>query len=226
MRRFLLLAAALTLIATQSLAVGIKNTKHDLSASGSGTIQDTAYSEICVFCHTPHRADTSNTNAPLWNRSGLADINIVKIYNSATLNPLSKDATALTAINDSDAPLCLSCHITTYLTKNLRNPSNINGVDTQPVTTGWTLSANAEIGIELHDDHPIGMPYATVQSTDDEFRAPSGSGVSQKVSSLNLYTNTGVMWCSSCHDVHNNTYAPFLATNNTGSGLCLTCHIK
>jgi predicted CXXCH cytochrome family protein len=34
------------------------------------------------------------------------------------------------------------------------------------------------------------------------------------------------MWCSSCHDVHNNANAPFLNVANDGSALCLTCHVK
>ena len=42
--------------------VGIRNTKHDISANGSlaGTI-----TQKCVFCHTPHNAQR---NVPLWNR--------------------------------------------------------------------------------------------------------------------------------------------------------------
>ena len=223
MRRMLLMAAVLALVATQSLA-GIKNTKHDLSNSGGGSIKDSTYSEICVFCHTPHRADTTNINAPLWNRSGLSTIynSITQIYNSATLSDESKDSETLAAIKVSDAPLCLSCHVQSYLVKNLRNPSNINGVDKQPTTTSWDLTDNAEIGFDLHDDHPIGMDYSEVQGDDSEFRPEN----SLTISSLKLYTSEGRMWCSSCHDVHSNDNAPFLATNNQGSGLCLTCHIK
>ncbi|VAW45953.1 Cytochrome c family protein, partial [hydrothermal vent metagenome] len=32
----------------------IVNTKHNLSASGPGTLKATTESRVCVFCHTPH----------------------------------------------------------------------------------------------------------------------------------------------------------------------------
>ncbi|NIR44635.1 MAG: cytochrome C, partial [Gemmatimonadetes bacterium] len=32
--------------------------------------------------------------------------------------------------------------------------------------------------------------------------------------------------CASCHDPHDNTFAPFLAADNTDSALCVHCHVK
>jgi len=32
--------------------------------------------------------------------------------------------------------------------------------------------------------------------------------------------------CSSCHDPHDNTYGSFLVEDNSGSALCLRCHVK
>ncbi|MCF6192532.1 MAG: cytochrome c3 family protein [Candidatus Hydrothermae bacterium] len=32
--------------------------------------------------------------------------------------------------------------------------------------------------------------------------------------------------CGTCHNPHDNTNAPFLEASNTGSQLCLTCHLK
>src|SRR5215467_13494045 len=40
--------------------------KHDLSASGPGTIKATAESDSCAFCHTPHRG---TGEIPLWNHA-------------------------------------------------------------------------------------------------------------------------------------------------------------
>src|SRR6185503_13726252 len=40
--------------------------KHDLSSTGPGTIKATAESDVCGFCHTPHRG-TGET--PLWNHA-------------------------------------------------------------------------------------------------------------------------------------------------------------
>ena len=43
----------------------ITASKHNLSATGPGTIKATTESEICVFCHVPHN---SKPSGPLWNR--------------------------------------------------------------------------------------------------------------------------------------------------------------
>ena len=222
MRKLMLLAAALTLVATQALAVtSIKNTKHDLSTTSTGatTVKSTNYEEICIFCHTPHKA-IDQLNAPLWNRSGTDAIVITDYYNSATLDVgISNPATVTAAIAVSDAKLCLSCHDGASLTNDLANPSNLEA-GVQPAGLAELLAANpANIGVDLHDDHPIGMVYAdVVTATPTEF-------VASPVGSIKFYDG-GVMWCSSCHDVHDNTAAPFLATSNVASGLCLACHNK
>ena len=38
------------LVSSQSIVT----TKHNLSASGPGTVKATIESEVCIFCHTPH----------------------------------------------------------------------------------------------------------------------------------------------------------------------------
>lgn len=215
------MAAVLTLVAGQALAVTtIKGTKHDLSTSGSGTVKSTNYEEICIFCHTPHKA-VDQLNAPLWNRSGTNAITISRYYNSATLDTVSRQTAVATKVGQSDVKLCLSCHDGASLTNDLANPSNLEG-GAQPSGAGLVELAGtnpANIGTDLHDDHPIGMVYATVvTNTPTEW-------VASPVSSIKFYDG-GVMWCSSCHDVHDNTAAPFLATSNVASGLCLSCHNK
>ncbi len=218
---------AIMLVATQGVA-GIKDTKHDLSATSASGGITSDYDELCVFCHTPHKA-IDNSNAPLWNRD-LTGITISDYYNSATLDTVSQPTQVTAAVAASDVLLCLSCHDGSSLGNDLNNRPNSETA--APVLTGGTngdgtLSADANIGVDLHDDHPIGMVYNTVYSnTTTEFYAPTQSGSTWKVSTLNLYDTTGVMWCSSCHDVHDNTYSPFLATSNAQSLLCLTCHNK
>lgn len=225
MRKIPLLALALTLVASQALAVApIKNTKHNLSLNGSGTIVSDNYDELCVFCHTPHMADTSVSNAPLWNRG--VQTTVGALYNSSSLDAESKPSFAglATEVANSDAPLCLSCHDGSSMAGGLKNPSNLAG-GSQPTfggsstVTGFTDILDGTNG--LRNDHPIGMNYETIQTnTPTEFKAIGAT-------SLNFYsTNNKIMWCSSCHDVHDNTHAPFLAASNSNSGLCLSCHIK
>jgi predicted CXXCH cytochrome family protein len=43
---------------------------------------------------------------------------------------------------------------------------------------------------------------------------------------LRLYGATNTLECGSCHNVHDNTAAPFLRKSNAASALCKTCHIK
>ena len=224
MRKLMLLAAALTLVATQSLAVtSIRNTKHDLSSTSTATVKSSNYDEICIFCHTPHKA-VDQLNAPLWNRSGTDTISIALYYNSATLDTASKEATVSAKVLASDVKLCLSCHDGASLTKTLANPSNLVN-DAQPAgLTNLTGAANLDdghgaAGVDLHDDHPIGMVYNTIVSN-----TPS-EWVADPVASIKFYDG-GVMWCSSCHDVHDNSAAPFLVTSNAASALCLACHNK
>ncbi|VAX08316.1 Cytochrome c family protein [hydrothermal vent metagenome] len=108
-RHSLLLGGVLALFLPLQYALGsIVGSEHDLSG-GLAT-------EICVFCHTPHNANTDldqdGTNdgtvagvasAPLWNRS-LTDVSVFQMYTSSTMNA---DCSA----TPSPVSLaCLSCH--------------------------------------------------------------------------------------------------------------------
>lgn len=216
------MAAVLTLVAGQALAVtSIKGTKHDLSSTNvtpGVTVKSDNYEEICIFCHTPHKA-VDQLNAPLWNRSGTNAITISKYYNSATLETESRQTTVAAKVAVSDVKLCLSCHDGASLTKDLANPSNLEAGSDPTGLTDLGATNPANIGLDLHDDHPIGMVYADVVAKN------TAEWDATPVTSIKFYDG-GVMWCSSCHDVHDNTAAPFLATSNVASGLCLSCHVK
>ncbi len=90
----------------------IGNTRHNLTqrqASGggpSGSIMDNYrndYGEICVYCHTPHGANTT-TNLPLWNRT-------MKVTNYTTYNQLGTQTLQGEVSQPGNNSLaCLSCH--------------------------------------------------------------------------------------------------------------------
>ena len=70
----------------------IRNTKHNFSATvtphilGGGdtrTVKATSEGEICVFCHTPHGANTAE--GPLWNRQ-LPDNATYTKYSSGSID--------------------------------------------------------------------------------------------------------------------------------------------
>lgn len=205
MKKLLVLAALVALCSTSAFAA-ITNTKHDLSSSSTAAIKGTS-TEICVYCHTPHGATAAGT-APLWNRTTTA---ATDFYN----NPAGSinGTMGLAGVNASDAILCLSCHDGASLTDALTNPPNSGGA-VPAVQTG----AAANLGTDLSNDHPVGFNYLTTAADTEINAAPVGVKVT--------YGTGNDMWCSSCHDVHSNTFSPFLAKSNVGSALCLTCHVK
>ncbi|MFZ2542329.1 MAG: cytochrome c3 family protein [Gallionella sp.] len=107
------LALGLTLVSMSGVAMaGISSTKHNLGGSfnGSGAHGPslgfnftTATTEICVFCHTPHGAD-STAAVPLWNRTLTS--NTYQTY--ASLGTSSFDGADNQPGGVSLA--CLSCH--------------------------------------------------------------------------------------------------------------------
>jgi predicted CXXCH cytochrome family protein len=228
MKKVLVLLLVGALLATPAFAV-IRNSKHDLSASSTATVRADSGDETCVYCHTPHGGATGIL-APLWNRSIPGGGFVVgDLYNSATLDQTnSNPTTVLDAVNNSDAPLCMSCHDGGTLEGGLTNPSNADGSPTgAALASGVTGFMNIDdSGSGLTNDHPIGMDYGAVYLADTAgFNNETVANAS--VDGLPLYTTTGVMWCSSCHDVHDQgSGQPFLNMDNAGSALCTTCHIK
>jgi predicted CXXCH cytochrome family protein len=205
-------AAALLLFAARSSSAGsITGSLHDFTASAwSG-------GRICVACHTPHKADTSITDAPLWNHKNSTQT--YGLYSSATLN-------ATMGQPGSTSKLCLSCHDGTV------------AVDSFGGATGTTMiSAANNIGNSLADDHPIGFTYnAALASADGSLYDPStktitiGSGAQTKTGTINaVMLYSGKMECSSCHDVHNTFTVGTTGLTKmaqAGSQLCFACHNK
>jgi hypothetical protein len=178
---------------------GIANTKHNLSPSstaGNNSVS-AGTDEICVFCHTPHAADTT-APVPLWNKR----LNTGATYTTyATLNSSSIDGEILPVGSISLA--CLSCHDGTQAMDNLINAPGSGGYD---VTGGganglgytWqgtrvnaagmltnSTTSLAMLGNDLSNDHPIGIKYCGggptnaapgTACTDPDFVAPT-SGV-------------------------------------------------
>jgi predicted CXXCH cytochrome family protein len=182
---------------------GITGSAHDFSASGW------ASGQICIACHTPHNADITVTNSPLWNHELTATV--FTLYSTTSL-----DATDL-GQPDGISKLCLSCH------------DGSVALDSFGGNTGTNfIVSTADMGDDLSNDHPISFTYdTTLSTTDGELLDPStalsGLGGTIEVDLL----SGGKMECSSCHDVHNSTgLANLLVMSNVGSALCLTCHDK
>lgn len=130
---------------------------------------------------------------------------------------------------------CLSCH---------SNPgSSASAVD---------FSAFA-LGTDLTNDHPIGVPFPTVNGAGTDWKTPGGTKVGGGAT-ITYFDEPGAgsgrldkgdirlfgavsdarVECASCHDPHGVPSAAagsvfnatFLRKTNDGSAVCLTCHTK
>ncbi len=198
-RRIQILALALTGVAALALptaSAAITGSPHDLSGQGWGTDQ------ICIFCHTPHNAQTTQT-VPLWNHATTAAT--FTLYSSSTLNAVPGQPTGA-------SKACLSCHDGTV------------AIDSYGSRTGAnTMSGSELLGTDLSNDHPVSFAYDAALATADGGLVSPGSA-SQVVAGIPLFATK--LECASCHDVHNNSAGKFLRVANTGSALCLKCHNK
>lgn len=183
----------------------IAGSGHDFSGQSWNTT-----TEICIVCHTPHNANTTVLNAPLWNHS-LSNVASYTLYSSATMN-------ATVGQPDGSSKLCLSCHDGTVALENFGGVTN----GTHFMTGG------ALMGTDLGNDHPVSFTYdAALAAADGELFDPTTTQSGLGGTITNTMLIAGKMQCSSCHDVHNSSNLPsLLLKSNAASALCLTCHDK
>lgn len=222
-------AALLVVLATASAFAAVGNiaiTKHNLSATSTATGAKAATGgedEICVFCHTPHRAAPA---VPLWNRSAPATASY-KTYGDISAPSTTLDGTRDTLTNASTniSVLCLSCHDGSIslgaITENYGADSvviTMTGTSVDATTGKLLSSVHTNLGgADLTNDHPIAIEY---KETADM------KAISSLTNVVLFGTTPKKVECASCHSVHSNTNAPFLRRSNAGSALCLECHNK
>lgn len=214
---------------------GIKNSPHDLSSSSTSTrMVNTAVDRTCAFCHTPHYADITQA-APLWNRTTNYDFVAATYYDSATLGAAAK-AVNEAAIEATDAPMCMSCHDGLVGDAMVNVPTGFAALDFSTAGNyAPAMAASAQImdgANSLKNDHPIGFAYDTAYTEDGGATGGLHPIATAKTNGVQFFgAGTNMMWCSSCHDVHEfGTVGagtrPFLIKSNLQSGLCFACHNK
>jgi predicted CXXCH cytochrome family protein len=182
----------------------ITGSAHDFHLTGW------AGGEICLPCHIPHNSDTTVADAPLWNHA-------LPAAGSFTPYGTTLAGTVVGAPNGVSL-LCLSCH------------DGVTNVDAYGTSAGTDVIQNlypattANLTQDLTDDHPVSVVYNTA----NELRVTTtATGVGADTIGDWLFTGGTTVECSSCHDVHNKYgNANLLKLDNTGSALCLLCHIK
>ncbi|PWU14676.1 MAG: hypothetical protein C5B50_16870 [Verrucomicrobia bacterium] len=202
---FTLLLACL--LPTATSADTVVHSKHNLSVSGPGTIKASAETDVCLFCHTVHK---TTGQIPLWSHAMSSVTNYV-VYSSPTLK-------ATVGQPDGSSRLCLSCHDGTVALGMVSSRTTTiqmqSGVTTLP-------SGPSNLGTDLSGDHPISFVYdPNLATADPGVQDPSAIDKRLKLDSLQK------MQCVTCHDPHDDQYGSFLVMDNTGSALCLACHIQ
>lgn len=235
------LAIGLSVIAQPALA-GIDGSMHDL---GALTDSATTTTQICVFCHTPHGANTA-VEAPIWNKGSTGST--YTVYTSPTMDGVASAGSVSLA--------CLTCHDGTQARDNMINKPGSGGYNPAGSSLGGMTNMSGfgitNIGTDLSNDHPIGMTYcgaadasqAEAGACGDDTFSPNPLGgtaatrlwVDTAVGAAGAYEKTDFplfnggagasVECATCHDPHTPTNGTFLRISNAGSAVCLTCHAK
>jgi hypothetical protein len=117
----------------------IVNTRHNMtqsteSTNGGGTMNPfrNRYGQVCVYCHTPHGANTSAA-APLWNRL------LPAASSYTTYGALNSSSMTQIVYNPGAASLpCLSCH---------DGAQAVDAILNMPGTGQYSASANPDAWI-------------------------------------------------------------------------------
>lgn len=149
------------------------NNPHNFSLTSPG-VRATSEDEICIFCHTPHRAhmEDSIINAPLWNHELSSETYTVKAQGSAWSNALAGETsgTLLSSPGQPDGPsrLCLSCHDGSVSIGAIYSKADISMADTCLDSSGnpvsglvggaLTSACRAWVGTDLRTKHVVSIP--------------------------------------------------------------------
>jgi len=230
----------------------IANTKHNLTASGPGTIKFTdPAADACKFCHLVHDANTAN--GTLWARQAPTGPGFTTP--NATANGTPLDATM--AILGAGSTKCLSCHDGTIALNVVVNNASV----TQIVAATNTAVGNVTAGgggvvlrgstylTSLNGQHPVGLPFAGQTGSaavNAEYGTASVAGCQPGVpvcvagattptagAYIKLFGAAGSyqVECSSCHEPHQDNLAgnnPFFlrVPGTITNGRCGACHKK
>lgn len=221
----------------QQAAAGISATKHNLGTGGTsqlGALGGT--DEICVFCHTPHAANTAAaTSAPLWNKTLTATA--YTTYATTGNGQGSLDGQILGVGSVSLA--CLSCHDGTQAMDNMINKPGSGGYNAGAVQRNGThvdglMTGVANLSQDLSNDHPIGIRYCGggqnttntgAACTDADFVAPTPGTIN---GAQVWWVDTAVGGSADRQKTDMALYTrPFTTGTNSGSGPsveCGSCH--
>ncbi len=194
-----------------AITTTIAGSPHDFSTQAWNPYNATTTmgGQICQPCHTPHNADLTVTEAPLWNHQFTTAT--YQMYTGFEFGP-GGAGYGVTA-PDGTSKLCLSCHDGSVALGSF-------GGQTGTIF----MTGGAQLDVDLRNDHPISFVYDSLQAGGVWNKTHVYSGTS--TIEARLLDDNGKMQCTSCHGVHSNSRGYFLRMSNQGSALCLACHKK
>ncbi len=184
---------------------GIVNTRHNLTMSynQAGNIMNSFrnnYYQVCVYCHTPHGAN-STVGAPLWNRTVLPKD--YKLYTQST--SVKYNASGLDLNYSQPGPnslTCLSCHDgATAIDSIINMPTQLAGA----FRAGYSKAQETKVNPDFLDQWS-----GNKINQDPEF-----AGLNEAASPAD--TNTG-------NEGHMGFNSKFVSGSAGTQGECITCH--
>lgn len=192
------------IVSTVHAVTKIKDTKHNLSnwgqysvkASGT-TLRDT---EVCIFCHAPHNADS--VEAPLWNRN-----DTTQSFTMATTQYVKAGQAGVDPQPTTISKKCLSCHDGSIAIGDIRNGGTIAMAVSSKLDGDGSLKDSAGgnpfggPNYDLRGGHVISFNYAEFYS-----RSPanfnSWASIKDTADGKSMFDRNGDMQCHTCHDPH------------------------
>ena len=196
-----ILIAGLLSATTAGAAPGtVAGSKHDLSVGGPGPIKAVSETQVCIFCHVPHR--TPGMSARPDPRASHVP------YDSTTMRVRPGAPTGASRV-------CLSCHDGTIAVgETVRGNIQMNAA-----APGGRIPASrrSNLGTDLRNTHPVSF----APGRDATIRVPPRGDAAH-------LDGAGQVQCTSCHDPHRESVdgleRHFLVKPTRNSALCITCH--
>ncbi len=246
--RTLLIAGLLTVAYAGQASAQIVGTEHNLS----GGAKDNG--EVCVYCHTPHGSNTG-VDAPLWNKPAVTSTYTSYSSTTIDGAVLAVGSVSVACLTCHDGTQAMDA-VVNAPGMGTGDGLGPNGSTLIGAGLAMDAGEIAMLGTDLSNDHPIGVMYGGYDDgsgqIDPDFENAAGNLETDNINGLDvwwvdteavpnqnrdksdmiLYTRAGDPYveCASCHDPHNETedtfQVNFLRMANTGSDLCLACHVK
>jgi predicted CXXCH cytochrome family protein len=253
-KRILVLAsiAVLAVAATSyaQLTNVIAGGPHDLSnGSALRNTDATINGQTCLFCHVPHGG---NSSIPLWNRSPVTGAGY-QLYSSTTTSSIATVAGVTNGVSGAcmschDGSIAVDVLLnvngtprpTGFVSFTRQGTAKATYSNSGSGLSNLMVSGPPTLGSDLRNDHPVAITYELARAqTPAEFVTQTLLSGTNRITvgttnGLPLFAPPGAtgttanatVECASCHNAHSNTLGNFLRKANTGSAICLTCHIK